>query len=150
MAASTTPSSTLLPRSVLFVCNQNSVRSPMAFALADQYVKRRFYVDSAGLVSRALDPFVAQVMREEGYDLSDHHPKTLQHLTLNDYDLIVALTSQSYDHLLQKLADEETEIEFWPTVDPCAVEGNREQIMDAYRSVRRDLKRRIEQRFPFD
>ncbi|WND04042.1 hypothetical protein QGN29_06595 [Temperatibacter marinus] len=137
------------PRSVLFVCNQNSVRSPLAYALADQYAKRRIYIDSAGLVTRELDPFVAQVMHEIGYDLTDHKAKTLQDLTLEDFDLVISLTSQSYDRLLSKLADSDTEVEFWPTEDPCMMEGNRSQIMEVYRKVRDELSARIEKRLSF-
>jgi hypothetical protein len=38
-------------------------------------------------------------------------------------------------------------IEYWPTVDPSAVEGSRDQRLDAYREVRDQLMRRIEARF---
>ena len=39
------------------------------------------------------------------------------------------------------------EIEYWPTVDPTAVEGSRDQLLDAYRAVRDELERRIQRRF---
>jgi protein-tyrosine-phosphatase len=37
--------------------------------------------------------------------------------------------------------------EYWPTMDPSAAAGSREQILDAYREVRDSLVRRIRQRF---
>jgi len=40
------------------------------------------------------------------------------------------------------------EVEFWPTFDPTAVEGNRQARMDAYRGVRDGLISRILDRFP--
>lgn len=137
------------PRSVLFVCNQNSVRSPMAYGLADSHAKRRVFVDSAGLENRDLDPFVAQVMREWGYDLMGHHSKTIDDVTPSDFDLVVALTDQSYNAMLDVLKDADTALEFWPTADPCLAEGNRQQVMDAFRLVRDDLDKRIKSRLVF-
>jgi protein-tyrosine-phosphatase len=39
------------------------------------------------------------------------------------------------------------EVEYWPTADPTAVEGNREQRLAAYREVRDQLMARIRERF---
>ena len=38
-------------------------------------------------------------------------------------------------------------IEYWPTLDPSAVEGSRDQRLAAYRAVRDELERRIQMRF---
>ncbi len=40
------------------------------------------------------------------------------------------------------------ELEFWPTYDPAAVEGSREERLVAYRAVRDFLRQRILERFP--
>ncbi len=39
------------------------------------------------------------------------------------------------------------EVEYWPTVDPTASEGSREQRLNAYREVRDQLMARIRERF---
>jgi protein-tyrosine-phosphatase len=39
------------------------------------------------------------------------------------------------------------DVEYWPTADPSAVEGTREQRLDAYRDIREQLRKRIHQRF---
>jgi hypothetical protein len=38
-------------------------------------------------------------------------------------------------------------VEYWPTADPSAAEGSREQRLDAYRAVRDQLLARIRERF---
>jgi hypothetical protein len=38
-------------------------------------------------------------------------------------------------------------VEYWPTPDPTAAEGSREQRLAAYREVREELMRRIRARF---
>ena len=35
------------------------------------------------------------------------------------------------------------EVVYWPTMDPTAVQGSREHVLDAYRQVRDGLKKRI-------
>jgi hypothetical protein len=39
------------------------------------------------------------------------------------------------------------DVEYWPLSDATAVEGSREQRLDAYREVRDQLARRIRERF---
>jgi hypothetical protein len=39
------------------------------------------------------------------------------------------------------------DVEYWPTADPTAIEGSREQRMNAYREVRDQLLKRIRERF---
>ena len=39
------------------------------------------------------------------------------------------------------------DVEYWPTPDPTAIEGTREQRLDAYREVRDQLTERIKARF---
>ncbi len=38
-------------------------------------------------------------------------------------------------------------VEYWPTQDPSAVSGSREQVLNAYRAVRDGLKNKILGRF---
>src|SRR5579862_6274974 len=95
-----------LPGAVLFACNFNQVRSPMAESLLKQLVGDRIYVDSCGLkrapmvhddvrdedVPGAVDPFAREVIAEVGYDLGRHRPKTFDDLEDFSFDLVVSLT----------------------------------------------------------
>lgn len=136
-------------QSVLFVCNQNAVRSPMAEALANRHCKRRIFIDSVGLIAGNLDPFSIGVMAEDDIDIADHEPKPLQSVDLGVFDLVIALTQESRDHI-SKLRDQGGFVlEYWPTPDPSDAEGNRNQVMDSYRLVRDRLETMIADRFPF-
>ena len=42
---------------------------------------------------------------------------------------------------------EATEVEYWPSADPTAVQGSREQMLEAYRDVRDRLAKRMLERF---
>ncbi|SDD40454.1 low molecular weight phosphatase family protein [Kordiimonas lacus] len=136
-------------KSVLFVCNQNAVRSPMAEALASKHSKRRLFVESAGLIAGALDPFSVAALKEEGIDISNHKSLTLADVKLDAFDLIVALTKEAKDHIEKDASAAQVALEYWPTPDPSDAEGNRNQIMDSYRLVRDHLECRIADRFPY-
>lgn len=138
-----------IPKSVLFLCNQNAVRSPMAEALADKHCKRRVFVESAGLIAGALDPFSVAAMAEEGVSIDDHKAKTLAEVDLSLFDLVIALTEESRDKVSGTLGPDTT-LEYWATPDPSDAEGNRNQVMDSYRLVRDHLECRIADRFLFD
>ncbi len=136
-------------QSVLFVCNQNAVRSPMAEALAARHSKRRLFVDSVGLIAGNLDPFSVAAMEEGGMDISDHQPKPLSSIDISLFDLVIALTPESRDHIEKTRNGSKFQLEFWPTPDPSDSEGNRNQVIDSYRLVRERLETMIADRFPF-
>ncbi|HZC56235.1 MAG TPA: low molecular weight phosphatase family protein [Xanthobacteraceae bacterium] len=138
------------PLAVLFACGLNAVRSPMAAALFGQIFGRAIYVGSAGVRKGELDPFAVAVMDEIGLNISRHKPVTFEELEdwegLN-FDLIVTLAPEAHHRALEITRTNAIDVEYWPTADPSAAEGSREQRLDAYRDVRDQLLERIRQRF---
>lgn len=138
------------PRSVLFLCGYNIIRSPMAAALAGQMFGGTLRVESAGVRKEEPDPFVSAVMNELGIDLSRHKPRTLEEFLEYedfDFDLVVSLAPQAHHAALELTRHHPVAVEYWPTEDPTVVEGNREQRLDAYRAVRDQLMQRVKERF---
>jgi protein-tyrosine-phosphatase len=135
---------------VLFACGLNSVRSPIAAGLFAQIFGRSIYVGSAGVRKGELDPFAVAIMEEIGIDISRHKPVTFEELEdwegLN-FDLIVTLSPEAHHRALELTRTSAADVEYWPTADPSAVEGNRAQRLDAYRDVREQLLARIHERF---
>ncbi len=140
-----------LPGSVLFACNFNRVRSPMAEALMKMTFGDRVYVDSVGLKheegENAVDPFAATVIDELGGDLSHFHPKTFEELEDESFDLVISLTPEAQHRAVEIARDYAVDIEYWPIHDPTLAEGSRETRLEAYREVRDELARRITERF---
>jgi len=138
------------PQAVLFVCGLNAVRSPMAAGLFKQMFGRSIYSASAGVQKGELDPFAVAAMEEAGIDIGKHRPMTLEELEdwegLN-FDLIVSLSPQAHHRALELTRTLAVDVEYWPTADPAAAEGSREQRLDAYRAVRDQLMDRIKRRF---
>jgi protein-tyrosine-phosphatase len=138
------------PQAVLFLCGHNSIRSPMAAAIAKHYFGKSIYVTSAGVRKGELDPFVTAVMNEIGIDLSKHKPTTIEERDEDEglsFDLAVSLSPQAHHRALELTRKLPIAVEYWPTADPTVAEGSREQKLEAYRGVRDDLVRKIKQRF---
>jgi protein-tyrosine-phosphatase len=136
------------PGSILFACTMNAVRSPMAEALLKHLRGKRIYVDSVGLKSAPLDPFVIEVMAEIGIDLRRHHAKTFEDLADTSFDVIITLAPEAQHHAVEMTRIMACDVEYWPTMDPTLVEGSREVRLAAYRELRDQLLRRIRERFP--
>jgi protein-tyrosine-phosphatase len=137
-----------LPSSVLFACTLNSIRSPMAEALLKHLHGQRIYVDSVGVREADIDPFAVVVMDEMGIDISRHRPKSFDRLEDTSFDLVVSLSPEAQHSAVELTRTMACEVEFWPVLDPTAVEGSREEMLNAYRQVRDHLWRRIRERFP--
>ncbi len=130
---------------VLFVCSMNSVRSPMAAALARQAFPGRIIARSVGVNGGKADSFVHEVMEEVGVDMSVHTPHILDELVANRFDLVVTLSDDAPDAVARKEL-EAGAVEHWPTPDPSLVEGSRDLVVDAYRELRDQLRVRVRER----
>jgi protein-tyrosine-phosphatase len=122
----------------------------MAAALFAQMLGKSAYVASAGVQKGGLDPFAVAVMEEIGIDIARHRPITFDELDdlegLN-FDLIVTLSPPAHHKALELTRRLAADVEYWPTPDPTAAEGNREQRLEAYRAVRDHLMAQIRERF---
>jgi protein-tyrosine-phosphatase len=136
---------------VLFACNFNSARSPMAAGLARQLLGKSIYVASAGVQKAGhADPFAVAAMEELGIDISRHRPLTFEEfedLEGLNVDLIVTLTPAAHHRAMDLTRTLAVGVEYWPMPDPTIAIGSREQIMAAYRDLYVRLETRIARRF---
>ena len=137
-----------LPGSILFTCTMNSVRSPIAEAYMKFLHGRKVFVDSAGVRASDIDGFAIAVMEEIGIDMKRHHAKTFDELHDSSFDIVVALSPEAQHKAVEMTRTMACDVEYWPTMDPTAVEGSREERLVAYRAVRDQIIARIHARFP--
>jgi len=144
------PKRSARPQSVLFMCGQNVVRSVMAQALAKHLFGKSIYVASAGVIAGDVDPFVTAVLDEIGLDVKKHRPQSVEDLEEYEglsFDLAITLSPDAHHRALELTRTNALGVEYWPTPDPSREAGNREQRLDAYRTVRDELEQRIRARF---
>ena len=70
-----------IPTAVLFCCDHNSIRSPMAEALMKNLVGTQIFVQSAGVKSEYdIDGFAVTVCKELDVELSKHKVRSFEDL----------------------------------------------------------------------
>jgi len=136
------------PGAVLFACNYNRVRSPMAEALTRLIYGDRIHVESCGLRAGGnIDPFAVAVIDEVGVDLTGRQGKSFEDLDDGFFDLVISLTPEAQHRAVEMARGRAIDIEYWPIADPTLAAGSREMVLDAYREVREALRVRILERF---
>jgi len=119
----------------------------MAASILRYLIGKRIYVQSAGVRPGETDPFAIAVMDEIGIDMARHQPQSIEELEDSTFDLIVTLAPEALHKALEFTRTMAVDVEYWPTIDPSAAAGNREQILQSYRAVRDQLFDRIKAKF---
>ncbi len=141
------------PSSVLFCCDHNSVRSPIAEGYMKKFYGQRAYVQSAGVRNdREIDGFSIAVSAEEGVSLDRHRSRSFEEMMdwgddLTGFDLIVALSPASQRHAQELSRFAAIDVEYWPIMDPSGLGETRNAKLDAYRQTREQIKKHMLDRF---
>ncbi len=141
------------PSSVLFCCDHNSVRSPIAEGLMKKLYGQRAYVQSAGVRNdREIDGFSIAVSAEDGVELDRHRSRSFEEMVewgddLTGFDLIIALSPASQRQALELTRFAHIEVEYWPIMDPSGLGETREAKLVAYRQTRDQIKQHLLARF---
>ena len=141
------------PQSVLFCCDHNAVRSPMAEGLMKKYYGQSAYVQSAGVTNdMEIDGFSIAVCAEMSIELSRHQSRSFDEMQrmgddLGQFDLIVALSPASQRMALDLTRLYHLEVEYWPILDPTAIGDGRDAKLSAYRQARNQIRDRMLARF---
>jgi protein-tyrosine-phosphatase len=141
------------PKSILFCCDQNSVRSPMAEGLMKQAFGTSVYVQSAGVENdRDIDGFAIAVCAEVGVELARHRSRNFAEMRdegedISSFDLIVALSPASHRKALELTRPYHLTVEFWDILDPTGIGESREAKLAAYRMTRDQIRHTISRRF---
>ena len=103
---------------VLFICQFNSVRSPMAEGLLRKQMSSKISVKSCGLTPEGPNDFMITIMREVGIDMSEHQPLSLTDIENEKFDRIIAFTAGAKAGAEAVLGDAGPEIELWAVPNP--------------------------------
>lgn len=142
-----------LPQSVLFCCDHNAVRSPMAEGIMKKFYGTGTYVQSAGVTNDLeIDGFSIAVCQEMDVELSRHRSRSFDEMEnwgddLGSFDLIVALSPASQRRALELTRFYSLTVEYWPILDPTGLGETREAKLQSYRQARDQIKERLIERF---
>lgn len=142
-----------LPQSVLFCCDHNAVRSPMAEGIMKKYFGTGTYVQSVGVHNDLeIDGFSIAVCQELGVELSRHRSRSFDEMEqwgddLSSFDLVIALSPASQRRALELTRFFHLDVEYWPILDPTGLGETRDAKLDNYRQARDQIAGRLKARF---
>ncbi|AYE85238.1 MAG: low molecular weight phosphatase family protein [Sulfitobacter sp.] len=143
----------LLPQSVLFCCDHNAVRSPMAEGLMKKFYGTGTYVQSVGVKNdMEIDGFSIAVCSELDVQLDRHRSRSFDEMEewgddLGSFDLIIALSPASQRRALELTRFYHLDVEYWPILDPTGLGESREAKLTQFRAARDQIVGRLIDRF---
>ena len=126
---------------ILVLCTGNSARSQMAEGLLRAAGEGTFEVHSAGTHPTSVRPEAIAVMMELGIDISQHRSKSVDEFLQSNLDLVITVCDNAaeacpaFPGSVRRL--------HWPFEDPAAVSGPEETRLNAFRTVRDQIRRRV-------
>jgi len=126
---------------VLFLCVHNSARSQMAEAYLKQFGGEKFEVESAGLEPGKLNPLAVEVMREDGFDISNNPTNDVFeffkqgkrfHYVITVCDAGNSARCPIFPGMTKRFA--------WDFPDPSLFTGTQEEKLAKTREVRNKIK----------
>jgi arsenate reductase len=132
------------PFRILVICQHNSGRSQIAEAYLKRLGGGKLHVESAGLEpAERVNPMVAEVMKEEGFDISGNKPRNVFELykrgSLFNYVITVCADTELKCPVFPGI----TKRLHWPFPDPAGVEGTPEEKLAQVRQIRDMIKAKI-------
>ena len=142
-----------LPQSVLFCCDHNAVRSPMAEGIMKKFYGTGTYVQSVGVFNdMEIDGFSIAVCQEMDVELQRHRSRSFDEMEqwgddLSSFDLVVALSPASQRRALELTRFFHLSVEYWPIIDPSGLGETREAKLAAYRQARDQIVQRLKDKW---
>ena len=142
-----------LPQSILFCCDHNAVRSPMAEGIMKKLYGTGTYVQSVGVINDLeIDGFSIAVCDEIGVELSRHRSRSFDEMErwgddLSSFDLIVALSPASQRRALELTHLFHLTVEYWPILDPTGIGETREMKLVSYRQTRDQIESKLREKW---
>ena len=131
------------PRHILFLCVANSARSQMAEGIARSLAPKGLKISSAGSSPASVRPEAIQVLNEIGIDISGHRSKGLESIDVGSVDTVITLCGEEVCPVFPGKVHRV----HWGLPDPAGSTGTEEARMNAFRSVRDELLRRLKALF---
>lgn len=129
---------------VLFICVHNSARSQISEEYLRRYADDLFDVESAGLEAGTLNPYVVEVLKEDGIDISGKETRKVWNLYRSGkaYAYVITVCSREAERNCPVFPGPVNRIS-WPFPDPSAYEGTREEILAKTRKLRDTIRDRV-------
>ena len=133
---------------VLFLCTHNACRSQMAEALLRHRFGDHYTAASAGTSPSRVNPWAIRVMAELGVDVSTQISEHVDAYVEQPFDIVVTTCDTAKETCPAFPGAGRTLHHNFE--DPAGAAGSKEKILGAFRRVRDDIDRWIQETFDLD
>ena len=132
-----------MKKNVLVLCTGNSCRSQIAEGYLRYFAGDRATVYSAGIETHGVNPRAVAAMKKDGIDISGHTSNLIDEYRSIPFDFVITVCDNAKESC-----------PFFPTTaksfhqnfpDPAKASGTEEEIGQAFRDVREQIKRYCEE-----
>jgi arsenate reductase (thioredoxin) len=130
-------------KNVLFLCTGNSARSQMGEAFLRKYAADKFYVYSAGLEPKGINPLTIKVMDEAGIDIRQQSSDGVKdYMGKIAFRYVIVVCAEADENCPAALWHRGEKL-FWPFDDPAKAVGDEEEQIAVFRRVRDQIEARV-------
>jgi arsenate reductase len=130
---------------VLAICIHNSARSQMTEEFIRHAAGDRLDVMSAGIEPGTINPVVAELLKEDGIDISQKQTRSVYdlHKAGEKFDYVIAVCDKEAAERCPIFPAEKERLH-WPFPDPSKAEGSMEEKLAYVRPIRDQIKEKAE------
>jgi arsenate reductase (thioredoxin) len=122
----------------LVLCTGNSCRSQMAEGYLNYFAKQKAEIYSAGVETHGVNPMAISVMEEDSIDISNNTSDNISAYQHIDFDFIITVCDNAKERCPYFPSNAKKFHYNFP--DPAKATGTEEEILEAFRKVRKMIK----------
>ena len=122
---------------ILVLCTGNSCRSQIAHGYLQAFLPLDT-IYSAGIETHGVNPRAIQIMAEDSIDISQHTSNNVNDYLQIPFDYVITVCDNAKESCPYIPGGHTTIHHAFP--DPAKAEGNEEEIMASFRSVREEIR----------
>ena len=128
-----------MKKNILVLCTGNSCRSQIAEGYLRYFVGDKATIYSAGIETHGVNPRAIATMKEDDIDISTHTSNNISEYANINFDFIITVCDNAKERCPYFPSNAIKFHHNFP--DPAKAEGNEEEVMAAFASVREMVKK---------
>lgn len=126
-------------KNILVLCTGNSCRSQMADGYLTHLAQDKAIVFSAGIETHGVNPKAVAIMKLDGIDISNNTSNNVSEYLDIDFDFIITVCDHAQENC-PYIPTKNAKRIHQNFTDPSKVKGSEEQIFNAFKKTRTQIK----------
>ena len=129
-------------KKILVLCTGNSCRSQIAHGYLQYFAKEKAIIYSAGIETHGVNPRAISTMKDDNIDISNHTSNHFDEYKDINFDYVITVCDNAKESC--PLFIGEAKIFHYNFPDPAKATGTEEEIKEAFKKVRDQIKKYCE------